>query len=60
LWENGLGATTLDDLTDVTISTPSSGQSLVYTGTQWANQVVSTNPMNDNKFTAIITMDIGA
>jgi hypothetical protein len=60
LWENGLGATTLDDLTDVTISTPSSGQALVYTGTQWANQVVSTNPMNDNKFTAIITMDIGA
>jgi hypothetical protein len=59
LWENGLGATTLDDLTDVTITTPSSGQALVYTGSQWANQIISTDPMNDSKFSAIILMDIG-
>jgi len=49
----------LDDLTDVTITTPSSGQALVYTGSQWANQIISTDPMNDSKFSAIILMDIG-
>lgn len=59
LWENGLGATTLDDLTDVTITTPVTGQAIVYTGSQWANQVISTDPMNDAKFTPIIVMDIG-
>lgn len=37
LWENGLGATTLNDLTDVTISTASSGQTLSFNGTQWVN-----------------------
>ncbi len=31
------GASTLDDLTDVTISSPSTGQVLRYTGSAWAN-----------------------
>jgi hypothetical protein len=46
----------------VTITgTPANGQALVYsTGTsQWINSTVSTNPMNDSAFTAIITTDIG-
>ena len=34
----GGGSTDLDGLTDVTISSPSSGQSLVYNGSQWVNQ----------------------
>lgn len=59
LWENGVGASQLDDLTDVTISTPSSGQAVIYNGSQWVNSAISTDPMNDAKFTAIITMDIG-
>jgi hypothetical protein len=58
-WITNNPATTLDDLTDVTITTPSSGQALVYTGTQWANQIISTDPMNDSKFSAIILMDVG-
>jgi hypothetical protein len=51
----------LDGATDVTISSPVTGQALVYDGTssQWVNTTASTDPMNDNKFTAIITMDVG-
>jgi hypothetical protein len=52
----------LDGLTDVTITSPSTGQALVYNGTtsQWVNTTASTDPMNDTKFTAIITTDVGA
>ena len=31
------GASTLDSLTDVVIATPTTGQALVYDGTQWEN-----------------------
>jgi hypothetical protein len=42
------GATTLDGLTDVTITTPSNGQALVYNGSIWVNQTVSTvGTLND-------------
>jgi hypothetical protein len=34
----GLSVTALDDLTDVVISSPSSGQILAYDGTNWINQ----------------------
>lgn len=34
----------LEDLTDVTITTPSTGQALVYNGTSWENSNVSTVP----------------
>jgi hypothetical protein len=50
-------------LTDVTITgTPANGQALVYStaSSQWVNSAVSTDPMNDSKFTAIITTDVGA
>lgn len=50
----------LDDLSDVTISGPALGQVILYNGSVWVNSQVSTNPMNDTKFTAIITMDVGA
>jgi hypothetical protein len=51
----------LDGATDVTITSPVTGQALVYDGTssQWVNTTASTDPMNDDKFTAIITMDVG-
>ena len=51
----------IDALTDVTITSPATGQALVYDGTtsQWVNTTASTDPMNDSKFTAIITMDVG-
>lgn len=35
------GATNLNGLTDVVISSPSSGQALKYTGTEWVNDTVS-------------------
>ena len=51
----------IDALTDVTITSPATGQALVYDGatSQWVNTTASTDPMNDDKFTAIITMDVG-
>jgi hypothetical protein len=55
------GSTTLDGLTDVTITSPITGQALVYNAgiSQWVNTTASTDPMNDSKFTAIITTDVG-
>lgn len=38
------GAVKLDDMTDVTLSTPSSGQVLEYNGTKWANASISEVP----------------
>jgi len=58
----GISASSLDDLTDVTITSAANGQALVYNSSagQWVNSAVSTDPMNDSKFTAIITTDVGA
>lgn len=38
------GAVKLDDMTDVTLSTPSSGQVLEYNGTKWVNASISEVP----------------
>lgn len=38
----GSGATTLDGLTDVTLSTPTTGQVLKYNGTAWVNDTDAT------------------
>ena len=38
---SGVGVTTLDELSDVTITTPSSGQILKYDGTGWINDTVA-------------------
>jgi hypothetical protein len=38
-WITNNPATTLNDLTDVTITTPSSGQIVSYNGSQWVNSV---------------------
>ena len=45
----------------VEIDTASSttGKALIYNGTKYVPTDVSTDPMNDSKFTAIITMDVG-
>lgn len=42
-WHPIVGSTTLDDLTDVTISSPESGQFLQYDGTEWVNSTFPTN-----------------
>jgi hypothetical protein len=55
------GFTTLSAATDVAITSPVTGQALVYNSSlsKWVNTTASTDPMNDTKFTAIITMDVG-
>ena len=58
-WASIAGVTSLSSLTDVALSSPASGQALVYSGSAWVNQVISTDPMNDGKFSAIIVMDVG-
>lgn len=40
----GGGASKLDDLTDVTVTTPAVGDVLVYTGTGWVNQQANGDP----------------
>lgn len=51
----------LDELHNVAITNPQNKDALVYDSTTglWKNTVASSDPMNDSKFTAIITMDIG-
>lgn len=48
----------LDDVGDVTITSAVSGQYLSWNGTNWVNTTLSTDPLNNSKFSAIITMDI--
>jgi hypothetical protein len=52
--------TTLSALTDVALSSPTSGNVLEYNGSSWVNSVPAVNQMSDSKMMAIITMDIGA
>lgn len=62
-WVEAIGSpsvSNIDSLIDVTISSPLTGQVLQWNGSAWVNAAASTNPMNDSKFSAIITMDIGA
>lgn len=48
----------LDDVGDVVITSAVSGQYLSWNGTNWVNTTLSTDPLNNSKFSAIITMDI--
>jgi hypothetical protein len=58
MWSQGESLSTLHD---VVITDPQDKDALVYDATTgvWKNKVASSDPMNDSKFTAIITMDIG-
>lgn len=49
----GGGASTLNDLTDVTISSPSLGQVLKYNGSVWVNDVDATSGGASSSFTSI-------
>lgn len=42
-----VGATTLDDLSDVTITSPVAGQRLMYTGVVWVNDAGHDRPLMD-------------
>lgn len=45
----------------MSISSPQDKDALIYDAATglWKNTVASSNPMNDSKFTALITMDVG-
>jgi len=49
------GASTLDDLTDVVITTPAAGQRLRYSGTTWANRFTRDEPQVD--YTGSVILD---
>lgn len=51
------GATTLDELTDVTLSGPTAGQILEYTGTAWVNGQIDTGGIAD---AAVTSLKLGA
>jgi len=51
--------TTLDGLTDVTITTPASGESLVYNGTAWVNEIVTAGQAYTESDTAPLSPNIG-
>lgn len=46
-WIPSNGASALEDLTDVTVHTPQSGQVLGHNGTEWVNKLVSLDELND-------------
>lgn len=58
MWSQGEA---LEELHDVLITNPQDKDALVYDATAgvWKNKVASSDPMNDTKFTPIITMDVG-
>lgn len=43
----GAGASAINDLSDVTITTPASGQALIYNGSSWVNQTVAGGSYTD-------------
>lgn len=51
------GASTLDDLTDVVITTPSTNQVLQYNGTNWVNATVSSGGAETGANSDITSMD---
>lgn len=54
------GAVKLDDMTDVTLSTPSSGQVLEYNGTKWVNAAISEVPDTTGASTGdVLTLGAG-
>ena len=55
----GLNAT-LDDLSDVAVSSPTLNYYLKWNGTAWVPAAVSADVMTDTKNSALIIMDIGA
>lgn len=52
---SGTGATILNELDDVTISSPTNGQTLVYNGTQWVNSTGGTGGTSNTSGIDIVT-----
>lgn len=53
------GAETLDELTDVTLSTPLTGQVLTYSGAQWVNAKVNWTDLEDAPSVPQVIDDLG-
>jgi hypothetical protein len=52
----GGGASSLNDLTDVTLTSPAAGEALIYNGTQWINDYTVTASTSSTSQTAIHTL----
>ncbi|MFN8621168.1 MAG: hypothetical protein U0869_10530 [Chloroflexota bacterium] len=55
----GSAVAALDDLTDVTIATPASGQVLAWNGSQWVNQAPAAHALHDLTDVAITAPAVG-
>jgi hypothetical protein len=56
----GGGASALNDLTDVTLTSPAAGEALVYNGSQWINDYTVTASTSSTSQTAIHTLSASA
>ena len=59
VWATIPSVSILDDVGDVIITSATTSQVLQWNGTNWVNATLTTDPMNNSKFSAIVLMDIG-
>ena len=59
VWATIPSVSILDDVGDVIITSAAANQVLQWNGTNWVNATLTTDPMNNSKFSAIVLMDVG-
>ena len=59
IWATIPSVSILDDVGDVIITSAAANQVLQWNGTNWVNATLTTDPMNNSKFSAIVLMDVG-
>ena len=59
VWATIPSVSILDDVGDVIITSATTSQVLQWNGTNWVNATLTTDPMNNSKFSAIVLMDVG-
>ena len=59
VWATIPSVSILDDVGDVIITSAAANQVLQWNGTNWVNATLTTDPMNNSKFSAVVLMDVG-
>ena len=59
IWATIPSVSILDDVGDVIITSAAVNQVLQWNGTNWVNATLTTDPMNNSKFSAVVLMDVG-
>ena len=59
IWATIPSVSILDDVGDVIITSAAANQVLQWNGTNWVNATLTTDPMNNSKFSAVVLMDVG-